>query len=82
VTAAAVAGILPFDALAADTASEGRPFEILFVLYPKFTLLDFAGANEVLARLPNVKVRVASPSGGAIRRIPTSSWVRPKSYPR
>jgi cyclohexyl-isocyanide hydratase len=65
-TAAAVAGILPFDALAADTASEGRPFEILFVLYPKFTLLDFAGANEVLARLPNIKIRVASPGGGAI----------------
>jgi hypothetical protein len=36
------------------------------VLYPKFTLLDFAGANEVFARLTNVEVRIANPDGGAI----------------
>lgn len=63
---AAAAGMVPFAAVAADTAGEDTRFEVLFVLYPKFTLLDFAGANEVLARLPNVKVRVASPAGGAI----------------
>lgn len=63
-TAVTIAGMLRFDALAAE--NEGNTLELLFVLYPKFTLLDFAGANEVFARLPNVRVRVASPDGGAI----------------
>jgi transcriptional regulator GlxA family with amidase domain len=63
-TIAALSGILPFDALAAETEAAG--FNLLFVLYPKFTLLDFAGANEVFARLPYIKVQVASPDGGAI----------------
>lgn len=63
---AAVAGMLPLEVLAAEVASGGKPFEILFGLYPKFTLQDFAGANEVFARLSNVKVRIVSPDGGSI----------------
>jgi cyclohexyl-isocyanide hydratase len=63
-TAAAIAGMLRFDARSAE--NEANTFEPLFVLYPKFTLLDFAGANEVFARLPTVSVRIASPDGGAI----------------
>jgi len=64
--AAALAGVAPSTVLGAETASEGRPLEILFVLYQKFTLQDFAGANEVFARLSDVTVRVASPDGGTI----------------
>lgn len=63
-TVTAISGMLRFDALAAE--EEGSWLDLVFVLYPKFTLLDFAGANEVFARLPNIKVRVASPDGGAI----------------
>lgn len=40
------------------------PFEILFILYPKFTQLDFAGPYEVFFRIPNVKIRLATPDGG------------------
>lgn len=70
-TLAAVAGVLPSNVHAAESrgssaATSDRHFEILFVLYPKFTLQDFAGANEVFARLPNVKVLIASPGAGAI----------------
>lgn len=50
----------------AGTAGTGKPFQVLFVLYQNFTLQDFAGANEVLARLPDVNVAVASPAGGTI----------------
>jgi len=39
-------------------------FEILFVLYPRFTQLDFAGPYEVFCRIPGVRVRLASPDGG------------------
>lgn len=52
--------------LAASAAEAGSVFHILFVLYDKFTLQDFAGANEVFARLPDVKVIIASPSGGTV----------------
>lgn len=41
-----------------------EPFEILFVLYPKFDQLDFAGPYEVFFRIPNVRIRLASPDGG------------------
>ncbi|QNA87054.1 DJ-1/PfpI family protein [Sphingomonas sp. So64.6b] len=67
--AAAIAllgGLTPETAGATGIGSAGEPFQILFVLYQKFTLQDFAGANEVFARLPNVKVLVASPEGGTI----------------
>ncbi|PWV90490.1 DJ-1/PfpI family protein [Phyllobacterium myrsinacearum] len=65
-TVGVAAGMLPFNVLAADSKSEDKPFKILMVLYPTFTLLDFAGANEVFARLPNVEVHVASPDGGPL----------------
>jgi transcriptional regulator GlxA family with amidase domain len=57
---------LPKVSFAADAAAGDRPFEILFAVYPKGTLLDFAGPNEVFARLPNTKIRFASPAGGAV----------------
>jgi putative intracellular protease/amidase len=68
--AAAVLGSsLPSYSGAAGTgpgASGGQPFEILFTIYPKGTLLDFAGPNEVFTKLPNTKVRFASPEGGLV----------------
>jgi transcriptional regulator GlxA family with amidase domain len=42
-------------------------FTVLFVLYPNFTQLDFAGPYEVFCRLPNTRVRIASPDGGDLR---------------
>jgi transcriptional regulator GlxA family with amidase domain len=41
--------------------------DILFILYPGMTQLDFAGPYEVFARLPATRVRLASPSGGDLR---------------
>jgi transcriptional regulator GlxA family with amidase domain len=61
-----LAGLPPLAASAAEAADAGNPFHILFVIYEKFTLQDFAGANEVFARLPNVRVTIASPQGGTI----------------
>ncbi|MBR0642714.1 DJ-1/PfpI family protein [Plastoroseomonas hellenica] len=63
--AALTRGMWPLEAIAAEGASEGRPFDILIALYPTFTLLDFAGVNEVFQRLTNVRVRLSSPNGGA-----------------
>jgi len=66
-------------ARAAETGAVSAPFRILFVLYPKFTLLDFAGANEVFARLPNVQVQIASPEGGTVvsdTHVPIESRAR------
>lgn len=63
---ALLVGLPPLAAGAAEANDAGNPFHILFVLYDKFTLQDFAGANEVFARLPDVKVSIASPSGGTI----------------
>lgn len=40
--------------------------EILLILYPGMTQLDFAGPYEVFARLPGVRVRLASPDGGSV----------------
>lgn len=48
----------------------GKPFEILFILYPKFAQLDFAGPYEVFFRLPDVRIRLASPEGGDIETEP------------
>jgi len=68
--AAAIFGSsLPGSSRAASTGpvtSGGQPFEILFTIYPKGTLLDFAGPNEVFTRIPNTKVRFASPEGGLV----------------
>jgi transcriptional regulator GlxA family with amidase domain len=67
VTAAALTGgLLPAAGRADTSASGDRPFEILFAIYPNGTLLDFAGPNEVFTRIPNTKVRFASPAGGAV----------------
>jgi cyclohexyl-isocyanide hydratase len=63
---ALLAGLPPLAASAAEATDAGSRFHILFVLYEKFTLQDFAGANEVFARLPNVEVSIASPLGGTI----------------
>jgi transcriptional regulator GlxA family with amidase domain len=41
--------------------------DILFILYPNFTQLDFAGPYEVFSRLPKSRVRLASPDGGHLR---------------
>lgn len=46
------------------------PFEVLFILYPKFNQLDFAGPYEIFFRLPNIKIRLASPEGGDIETEP------------
>jgi transcriptional regulator GlxA family with amidase domain len=62
----ALIGNLPLARGATSSASDTRPFEILFVVYPKGTLLDFAGPNEVLGRIPNTKIRFASPAGGTV----------------
>jgi transcriptional regulator GlxA family with amidase domain len=51
--------------MSATEATAGA--EILFILYPGMTHLDFAGPYEVFARLPGAGVRLASPSGGDVR---------------
>ncbi|MFT3729775.1 MAG: DJ-1/PfpI family protein [Terricaulis sp.] len=43
------------------------PFRIVFILYPKLTQLDFTGPYEVLARMPDAEVIVASKEGGALQ---------------
>ena len=45
-------------------ATMNKTIEILFVLYPNFTQLDFAGPYEVFCRIPGAHVRLASPEGG------------------
>ncbi len=65
--AAATAGsFLPSAVRAAVSGEAEKPYDILFAIYPGGTLLDFAGPNEVLSRLPNTKVRFASPDGGPV----------------
>lgn len=46
------------------------PFEILFILYPKFNQLDFAGPYEIFFRIPNINIRLASLYGGDIETEP------------
>jgi transcriptional regulator GlxA family with amidase domain len=46
--------------------SPGKPFDILFAIYPDGTLLDFAGPNEVFSFVPNTRIRIASPDGGPV----------------
>lgn len=64
---AAVAGnILPEDVRADTSRATAKPIDFLFVIYPNGTLLDFAGPNEILSRIPNTKIRFASPEGGLV----------------
>jgi putative intracellular protease/amidase len=41
-------------------------FRIVFILYPRLTQLDFTGPYEVLARVPNTEVLIASKHGGTL----------------
>ncbi len=59
-------GLLPPSVAAAQTTDAAKPYDILFAIYPGGTLLDFAGPNEILSRIPNTKVRFASPDGGPV----------------
>lgn len=43
-----------------------QPFRIVFILYPRLTQLDFTGPYEVLARVPNTEVIIASKDGGEL----------------
>jgi cyclohexyl-isocyanide hydratase len=43
-----------------------KPTEIVFALFPRLTQLDFTGPFEVLQRLPDTRVRIASREGGAL----------------
>ena len=42
------------------------PFRIVFAIFPGMTHLDFTGPHQVLGRMPNSEVIVASRDGGAI----------------
>lgn len=42
-------------------------FRIVFILYPRLTQLDFTGPYEVLARMPNAEVIIASKDGGELK---------------
>lgn len=64
--AAAAGGLLPGVAQAAVTGEAEKPLDFLFAIYPGGTLLDFAGPNEILSRIPNTRVRFASPHGGLV----------------
>ncbi len=65
--AAAVGSLLPMPGSDAVASESAKPLEVLFAIYPEGTLLDFAGPNELLSRIPNTRVRFASPSGGMVK---------------
>jgi cyclohexyl-isocyanide hydratase len=44
----------------------GAEFIIVFAIWPGMTHLDFTGPHQVLGRLPNAKLIVASPAGGDV----------------
>ena len=46
----------------------GRTFTVVFAIWPGMTHLDFTGPHQVLSRLPNAAVIVASPAGGRTLR--------------
>ncbi len=58
-------------------SANGKPFDILFAIYPDGTLLDFAGPNEVFSFVPNTRIRFASPDGGPVTL--QNGWVWGKS---
>lgn len=64
--ATATAGLLSEKARAGTVGKAEKPVEFLFAIYPNGTLLDFAGPNEILSRIPNTNVRFASPAGGLV----------------
>lgn len=43
------------------------PFDVVFVLYPRVTQLDFTGPYEVLWRLPGARCMLASVAGGDLQ---------------
>lgn len=43
-----------------------QKLKIVFIIYPRLTQLDFTGPYEVLARVPNAEVVVASKDGGSL----------------
>jgi hypothetical protein len=43
-----------------------EPLSIVFALYPNLTQLDFTGPFEVLQRLPDTRIIVASREGGTL----------------
>jgi transcriptional regulator GlxA family with amidase domain len=63
---AAAGSLLPGAVRAAAADEAGNPIVFLFAIYPGGTLLDFAGPNEILSRIPNTRVRFASPDGGLV----------------
>lgn len=44
-----------------------QALRIVFILYPRLTQLDFTGPYEVLARVPNTEIVIASKEGGALK---------------
>ncbi|MEN3166193.1 DJ-1/PfpI family protein [Gluconobacter sp. OJB] len=66
IAAAAATRLLPQSARAAVLGTAEKPIDFLFAIYPNGTLLDFAGPNEILSRIPNTNVRFASPEGGFV----------------
>ncbi len=66
IAAAAAGNLLPGVARAAVTGEGEQPYDIVFTIFPGGTLLDFAGPNEILSRIPNTRVRFASPDGGPV----------------
>lgn len=62
----AAANFLPGKMRAATIGKAEKPIDFLFAIYPNGTLLDFAGPNEILSRIPNTNVRFASPAGGLV----------------
>lgn len=43
-----------------------KPLRIVFILYPRLTQLDFTGPYEVLARMPDAEIVLASKDGGSL----------------
>jgi transcriptional regulator GlxA family with amidase domain len=43
-----------------------EPLRIVFILYSRLTQLDFTGPYEVLARMPNAEIVLASKEGGSL----------------
>ncbi|MQS00070.1 DJ-1/PfpI family protein [Gluconobacter aidae] len=66
IAATAATRLLPESARAAVLGTAEKPIDFLFAIYPNGTLLDFAGPNEILSRIPNTNVRFASPEGGLV----------------
>ena len=44
-----------------------QAIDVVFVLYPEMSQLDFAGPYDILGRVPGARVRLASPEGGDLR---------------